>query len=127
MIHSMSKRLLRTSPSSRVASRFDPQVLLAAEIHIQCREHDAASLARAMGISSASVGRVIAALRRKIAHGGGDLVSVKRRGRSHYEILDDEARERRWKRLRRLVAIAPGEPLPAGETIDDVIYGSVRS
>ena len=124
----MKRSSLRTrTPPARATDRFDEQTLLTAETHIQCREHDAASLARAMGVSTATVARIIAALRRNLERTGGEIVSVKRRGRSHYEIRDDEARARRWKAFGKLVGLARGAPLKSGETIDDVIYGNPHS
>ena len=113
----------RPAPHER---RFDRQSILATELHVRSHEHDSASLARALGVSIATVGRLLAVLRRRLAEQGGDLVSVKRGTRSHYEIEDDVARGRRWAALRRWVGVVEGRPRAAGETIDDVLYGSPR-
>ena len=118
------KRGTPTPPNQHLLlRRFDPQTHLVAELYIKGRELDSASLARAMGVSIATVGRFLAALRRGLAGRGGDLVSVKRGVRWHYEIRDDDARSRRWAHLRRWVGVVDGEPHEPGESIDDVLYG----
>ena len=122
----MKRDIPASTGKDRIERRLDQQEFLVAELLIKGHEHDSASLARAMGVSIATVGRLLAALRRRLARRGGDLVSVKRGIRSHYEIRDDAARSRRWAHVRRWIGVADGRPRAAGESIDDVLYGSSK-
>jgi hypothetical protein len=118
--------LRRRGPEKRTATSSPAQTLLAAELHIRCREHNTSSLAAALGVSTATTARIVAELRRRMRGRGAKLVAVWRGGRWHYETCDDAACERRLDRLGHLVGLAPGRPRAAGESIDDVVYGRTR-
>lgn len=61
-------------------------------IHIVCREHATATLARAVGVSVPPVPRLVVRLRQLIASRGGEMVSIRRDRVCHYEIREQE----RW-------------------------------
>jgi hypothetical protein len=95
-----------------------------AEVYILCAPLSAPQLARDLGASVATTARVIAELRRTLKARGGELVSVRRGRRFHYEIRED--RTRAWERfLRRVDGLklhAQGPPIRE-EDQDAVIYG----
>lgn len=99
-----------------------------AEVHILCREHTTATLARVLGISDPTAARLIARLRRMVAARGGELVSV-RNGRAwHYEIREQEERlAKAWSSdpLLKAVGSIRGTKRPPGQTLDDVIYNGM--
>jgi len=107
------------------ARRGGPEALLApAHIHLLCRGHTTATLARALGISTATAARLVARLRKRLAGEGLELVSV-RRGKSwQYEVRGDEQAGRLWESdsLVKNLGCVKGSRR-RGETVDDAVYG----
>ncbi len=66
-------------------------------LFILAGEHNAASLARKLGISVPTASRLVEVLKGSLARRGRRLVSVRTEGGFHYEVRDDE-RARRIQR-----------------------------
>ena len=90
-----------------------------AEDFILCAEWSPRDLARVLGVSPATLSRVLAALRRAVKARGGDLVSVRRGGRWHYEIREDKSEA--WARFDKLIGSVDVDPIPEKDH-DAVIY-----
>jgi hypothetical protein len=90
-----------------------------AKLYILCAPLSARQVARDIGASPATTARVLAALRRELKAKGGELVSVRRGRRWHYEIRENNPEA--WKRLDKLIGSIPCEPLQE-EDHDRVIY-----
>jgi len=103
-----------------------PGLLRDLRLHIHCGPHTSASLAKALKASTATVARALAELRRLLAQEGLGLVSVKEGREWHYELRE---REDLWENdpLLRLVGAGRGVRRPSGESVDDALYGKVRS
>lgn len=95
-------------------------------LQIRCRPHTTESLARKLAVSTATVARGIAELRRVLAESGESLVSVKEGKDWHYEIRE---REDVWENdpLVKAVGSLKGAKRPAGESVDDALYGKART
>ena len=95
-------------------------------LHIRCRPHTSDTLARKLGVSGATVDRALLELRRDLAREGQSLVSVKEGKEWHYEIRE---KEDVWDNdpLLRTVGSVKGARRPAGESVDDALYGKGRS
>ncbi len=90
------------------------------------QHHNASSLAAAVGVSRATVIRVITQLRRELAREGADLVTVRTTQGWHYELRNDEARVRaRWRAAnRRIEGLLTHRRKPTRLKPDDeIIYG----
>jgi hypothetical protein len=121
---------MSTTVARRPRVRKDFRTLVRdAEIHILCGGRSARVLARDIGASPATTARVLAELKRRVRARGGELVSVRRGRRSHYEIREDNTAA--WERfLREAVEIRNslrgvpqrGAPLRE-EDHDRIIYG----
>jgi|ERR1051326_6495898 biotin operon repressor len=94
-------------------------------LHIRCRPHTTQTLARKLGVSTATVARGIVELRRLLARGGKRLVSVKEGNHWHYEIRETEDV---WENdpFLKLIGLAKNVRRPPGESVDDALYGKVR-
>jgi hypothetical protein len=94
-------------------------------LHIRCRPHTSETLARKLGVSAATVARGLLELRRDLARQGVSLVSVKEGKDWHYEIRE---KEDAWDNdsLLQAVGSMKGVRRPAGESVDDALYGKVR-
>lgn len=90
-----------------------------AQEYILCAERSPGELARDLGASPATTARVLVAVRRELKARGGELVSVRRGRRSHYEIRENATRA--WENFRKLIGSAPGAPVRE-QGQDDVIY-----
>jgi hypothetical protein len=99
--------------------------MVQANVHISCREHDTASLARAMRVSAATASRIVAQLRRELAGQGIEMVTVRKGRKWHYEIRDEEHAREAMQRLVDMAGFIKGDGpiLRPGETVDDVVYG----
>jgi hypothetical protein len=102
------------------------QIIQAIRLHIRCRPHTTLTLAKKLGVSVASVARGIAELRRILARGGESLVSIKEGSVWHYEIRENE---QVWENdpFFRAVGSIKGVRPPAGESVDDALYGKVKA
>ncbi len=118
----MSTRTARKGGSTSVRG----ELVRDLRLHIRCRPHTTATLARKLGVSVATVARALSELRRDLARKGASLVSVKDGKDWHYEIRDKEGA---WENdpLLRAVGSIKGVRPPAGESEDDALYGKVRA
>ena len=99
----------------------DPSALLQwTRLQLECRRHTTASLARALGVSTATAFRLVKRLRAS----GVDVVSRKE-GREWYYGVRAPQRTGRDP-IFSLVGIARGAP-PKGESVDDAVYGRKRA
>lgn len=86
---------------------------------IYCAEWSPRELARKLGASPATLSRIVAALRRELKANGGELVSVRRGRRWHYEIRQDNSEA--WARFDKVIASISCEPVRE-EDQDGLIY-----
>jgi biotin operon repressor len=91
-------------------------------LQIRCRPHTTHTLARKLGVSTATVARGILELRRVLARGGERLVSVKEGNHWHYEIRE---REDVWENdpFLKIVGLVNDARPASGEGVDDALYG----
>jgi len=86
---------------------------------------NSSSLAVALGVSTATVARLIAHLRRDLARDGAELVSVRTPGGWHYRVKGDDglirARWEAWKKRGLIGAV--GRRSPGLKPEDELIYG----
>lgn len=94
--------------------------------HILCRAHTAETLARALGVSVATVARLLVELRRTLARESAGLVSVKEGLSWRYEVREEEADL--WDRdpFVRAIGFATDVRRPPGQSVDDALYGRPR-
>ncbi|HXX93351.1 MAG TPA: HTH domain-containing protein [Planctomycetota bacterium] len=116
--------------STRVAKRKDVtptegELVRNLRLHIRCRPHTTDSLARKLGVSTATVARGLATLRRLLSERGESLVSIKEATVWHYQIRE---REDVWENDPLLAAVGTvrGTKRAAGESVDDALYGKAR-
>ena len=117
---------LRQPRSSR--SRPDPMVNQA-WAHIAGRRHDLKSLAKALGVSTATASRTLAALRDDLEKDGIQLAVVRVGRRSFYEIRDEEVYDEIWRnsRFAKLAGLVKDWRAPRGTSTKDLIYSRKRS
>jgi len=116
---------MSTTVARRPRVRKDLRTLVReAKEYILCAERSATELARDLGASPATTARVLVALRKQLKARGGELVSVRRGRRSHYEIREDKTAA--WERFLRVVKSVRGRlgPPIREEDQDAAIYGS---
>ncbi|KAF0246220.1 MAG: hypothetical protein FD180_851 [Planctomycetota bacterium] len=103
-------------------------VVQEAWLHVRCRRHSPASLARALGVSSATLGRVLAELRKYLACLGIQLLTVSDGAKTWYGLDDEEWRARCWKDspLRRHAGSVRKWRAPRKGSQDDFLYGPAR-
>jgi len=94
--------------------------------HILCRAHTAETLADVLGVSVATIARLLAGLRRTLAREGASLVSVKEGASWRYEVREQEADL--WERdpFVRSIGFATHVRRPRGRSVDDALYGRPR-
>ncbi len=94
--------------------------------YILCRPHTAESLAQSLGVSVATVARLLAELRRILAREGMSLVSVKEGPSWRYEVREQEADL--WDRdpFVRAIGFAKNVGRPRSRSVDDALYGRRR-
>ncbi len=92
-----------------------------AYLQILCRRHCTASLARTLGVSTATAFRLVGRLRRT----GYRIVSVKEGKRWFFELREDPES---WRDdpVFNLIGIGRGTRRPKGESVDEVVYGLKR-
>ncbi len=92
--------------------------------HILGRGHTTSSLAQALGVSTATMARAIARLRKDVVARGEELVSVKAGKRWRFELRGGEDRSRsRWQKLRKYGGFIAKWRGSRKKTDDDIIYG----
>jgi hypothetical protein len=103
----MSEHALRrkSAPDPR---RPSDDLAVKAYLRILGGRHNAASLSASFGVSAATMFRVIANLRQRLAREGAELVSVRSARGWRFAILGDEERVRaRWRAWRAKTRAAP--------------------
>jgi hypothetical protein len=93
--------------------------------HILCRPHTAGTLARALGVSVATVARALAELRRTLAGEGAGLISVKDGASWRYEVREKEGDLWETDPFVRSIGFA-ANVRPRGHGVDDALYGRPR-
>jgi len=93
-------------------------------LHIRCHPHTAQTLARKLGVSTATVDRALRDLRSELEKEKVSLISVREGREWHYEI---RMREDVWGKdpLVRAVGTVKGVR-PAGESVKEALYGKSR-
>jgi len=109
---------LNASPRRAVAAEMSRDL----HVHILCGAHTVQTLARVTGLSTATVARTIAGLRRQLAREGAILVSVKEGRVWHYEIREKEGAGEQPDPLVQSIGFIKGVRRPAGESVDDALY-----
>jgi biotin operon repressor len=90
-------------------------------IHLTSARHSTKSLAAALGVSTATAFRLVQALRRR-----GVVVESMKQGRQWYfEVRDEPRIESKWRSdpLVRKAGFIRGCARPAGQSVDEVVYG----
>jgi hypothetical protein len=99
------------------------ELLERAYVHLNCRPHDTASLAAALGVSTATASRLIRRMRKR----GHRIVSMKE-GRRWFFRVDVDERVRKDDPFLKLRGFIRGVRWPRGrslnEVIDETLYGS---
>lgn len=115
-----AKTLPRAPAPRRRRDEAWEELVRTAEIHVLCCPHTTASLAKALGVSTATVSRVLAAVRKR----GVQVVSVRENGGWHYEVKNrGEIARAQHEALRSLIGFikeGKGSPL---KPEDELIYG----
>ncbi|MBI2921018.1 MAG: hypothetical protein HYY18_08045 [Planctomycetes bacterium] len=108
--------------------RRDPMINLA-WAHIAGRRHDLKSLAKALGVSTATASRTLAALRDDLEKDGIELAVVRVGRRSFYEIRDEEVYDSLWRgsRFAKLAGFVKEWRAPRGKSVKDLLYARDRS
>ena len=106
----------------RIADSQRELLLREAHLHLTSGRHTTASLARTLGVSSATASRIVQALRSR----GHDIVSMKEGSRWYFAVKDDE--DPAWTRdpLLKGRGFIRGVRWPRGklnEIIDGALYG----
>lgn len=109
---------LSSSPRKAVAAEMFRDL----HVHILCGAHSVQTLARATGLSTATIARTIAGLRRQLAREGAILVSVKEGRVWHYEIREKEDAGEKPDPLVQSIGFIKGVRRPAGKSVDDALY-----
>lgn len=120
----MSKPLKITSQNRRSRKRREsrdrPPLETAALILLSQKEPSARELARLLGVSLATVHRIIAALRRKRAR----ILPVRENGRWHYEVRMERSEEEVLNdRLLKTAGFIRKWKAAPDKTEDEIIYG----
>jgi DNA-binding transcriptional regulator YhcF (GntR family) len=107
-------------PAARGSSQAAEAIVEEAYIHLSAGDHTTRTLAEALGVSTATAFRAIKALRRR----GVAIESAKKGRHWYFELDDDEAVARAWKRdpLLSLIGFVRGRKR-RGQSVDDVVYG----
>lgn len=113
----MSSR--RKRATSATTSGSEDHLLQRARLLIANGSHTTASLAKALGVSTATTSRLVQRLRRS----GAAIGSVKRGRRWFFVLEDDEAVARAWEHdpFLRGVGLIRGVQ-PPGHDVDDALY-----
>ena len=118
----MTTKVIRRKPDSGAPSALARQ----AYYHILCRAHTAGTLAKALGVSVATVARLLAELRRTLAREGEHLVSVKEGASWRYEVREQDAELWAGDPFVRAIGFAFNVKRPHGQSVDDALYGRPR-
>lgn len=118
----MTTKTARRNPEPEVRSGLARE----AYHHILCRPHTAGTLARSLGVSVATVARVLADLRRTLAGAGTRLVSVREGVSWRYEVREEEGDLWESDPFVRSIGFAARARRPRGESVDDALYGRPR-
>ena len=119
----MPTKTLPKSGSSRRGALLEQQ----ARTQILIREHHTASLAKACGVSVATMSRALARLRKKLSKEGLELISVRSPAGSHYEIKGEmERRRRAILKLIEEMKSWPVDPPVTWKAEDRLIYEADR-
>jgi biotin operon repressor len=117
----MTTKVLRASGNTETRSI----LLRDLRVNIRCRPHTSRSLARKLGVSTATVDRAVKELRSELEGEGMSLVSVREGREWHYEI---RTRDDVWENdpLLRAVGSVKGVGRPGSESVKDALYGKAR-
>ena len=110
----------RAMPTVSERQRSGELIVDEAYIHLTAAKHTTKSLARALGLSTATAFRIIKALRRR----GISIESVKKGRDWYFAVEDEESVAQAWQRDRflSLVGFVRGRKRKRRETVDDAVY-----